>query len=61
MSRERAGHTLQTTAILNEAYLRLVDNYQAALAEPDPLAVAVGVALVGAVVQPTATCARHLP
>src|SRR5258707_7319820 len=25
MSRERAGHTLQTTAILNEAYLRLVD------------------------------------
>jgi ECF sigma factor len=26
MSRECAGHTLQTTAILNEAYLRLVDN-----------------------------------
>ena len=26
MSRERAGHTLQTTALLNEAYLRLVDN-----------------------------------
>src|ERR1043166_8557636 len=26
MSRGRAGHTLQTTAILNEAYLRLVDN-----------------------------------
>src|SRR4051812_49971090 len=26
MSRERAGHTLQTTAVLNEAYLRLVDN-----------------------------------
>jgi RNA polymerase sigma-70 factor, ECF subfamily len=25
MSREGAGHTLQTTAILNEAYLRLVD------------------------------------
>src|SRR4030095_15193134 len=25
MSRERAGHTLQTTAILKEAYLRLVD------------------------------------
>jgi RNA polymerase sigma factor (TIGR02999 family) len=25
MSRERAGHTLQTTAILDEAYLRLVD------------------------------------
>jgi RNA polymerase sigma-70 factor (ECF subfamily) len=28
MSRERAGHTLQTTAILNEAYLRLVENAQ---------------------------------
>ena len=26
MSRERAGHTLQTTALINEAYLRLVDN-----------------------------------
>src|ERR1700739_2085131 len=26
MRRERAGHTLQTTAILNEAYLRMVDN-----------------------------------
>ena len=26
MRQERAGHTLQTTAILNEAYLRLVDN-----------------------------------
>src|SRR6266700_275989 len=26
MSRERAGHTLQTTAILNEAYLQLTDN-----------------------------------
>jgi RNA polymerase sigma factor (TIGR02999 family) len=26
MSKERAGHTLQTTAILNEAYLRLIDN-----------------------------------
>lgn len=26
MSRERPGHTLQTTAILNEAYLRLVDD-----------------------------------
>jgi RNA polymerase sigma factor (TIGR02999 family) len=25
MSRERAGHTLQTTALLNEAYLRLAD------------------------------------
>ena len=28
MSRERAGHTLQTTAILNEAYLRLVGDTQ---------------------------------
>jgi RNA polymerase sigma-70 factor, ECF subfamily len=26
MSRERIGHTLQTTALLNEAYLRLVDD-----------------------------------
>jgi RNA polymerase sigma factor (TIGR02999 family) len=26
MSRERAGHTLQTTAVLNEAYLQLVDD-----------------------------------
>jgi ECF sigma factor len=26
MSRERAGHTLQTTAIFNEAYLRPVDS-----------------------------------
>jgi RNA polymerase sigma-70 factor (ECF subfamily) len=26
MSRERGGHTLQTTALLNEAYLRLVDD-----------------------------------
>src|SRR5258708_33049705 len=25
MSRERIGHTLQTTAVLNEAYLQLVD------------------------------------
>ena len=25
MRRERAGHTLQTTAVINEAYLRLVD------------------------------------
>jgi len=29
MSRERAGHTLQTTALLNEAYLLLVDNTKA--------------------------------
>jgi RNA polymerase sigma-70 factor (ECF subfamily) len=26
MSRERAGHTLQTTALVNDAYLRLADN-----------------------------------
>jgi RNA polymerase sigma factor (TIGR02999 family) len=26
MARERSGHTLQTTALLNEAYLRLVDS-----------------------------------
>ena len=26
MSRERAGHTLQTTALLNKAYLRIVDD-----------------------------------
>src|SRR5271168_2853268 len=25
MGRERAGHSLQTTALVNEAYLRLVD------------------------------------
>ena len=28
MSRERAGHTLQTTALLNEAYLQLTDETQ---------------------------------
>jgi RNA polymerase sigma-70 factor, ECF subfamily len=28
MSRERAGHTLQTTALVNEAYMRLVDQKQ---------------------------------
>ena len=28
MSRERAGHTLQTTALINEAYLRLADSTQ---------------------------------
>ena len=28
MSRERAGHTLQTTALLNEAYLQLTDATQ---------------------------------
>ncbi|MGA2275936.1 MAG: sigma-70 family RNA polymerase sigma factor [Bryobacteraceae bacterium] len=29
MSRERSSHTLQTTALVNEAYLRLVDTTQA--------------------------------
>ncbi len=28
MLRERAGHTLQTTAVVNEAYLRLIDAQQ---------------------------------
>src|SRR5215471_11970014 len=28
MSGERTGHTLQTTALVNEAYLRLVDSSQ---------------------------------
>jgi ECF sigma factor len=28
MSRERAGHTLQTTVLLNEAYLQLTDKTQ---------------------------------
>ncbi len=28
MSRERGGHTLQTTALINEAYLRLIDQAQ---------------------------------
>src|SRR5256885_16434797 len=28
MNRERAGHTLQTTALLNEAYLQLTDKTQ---------------------------------
>ncbi len=29
MRRERPGHTLQTTALMNEAYLKLVDQKQA--------------------------------
>ncbi|MGH9405357.1 MAG: sigma-70 family RNA polymerase sigma factor [Terriglobia bacterium] len=29
MARERPGHTLQTTALVNEAYVRLVDSAQA--------------------------------
>ena len=28
MRRERAGHTLQTTALINEAYIRLIDSPQ---------------------------------
>ena len=28
MRQEKAGHTLQTTALVNEAYLRLVDQKQ---------------------------------
>jgi RNA polymerase sigma factor (TIGR02999 family) len=28
MNRQRAGHTLQTTALVNEAYLRLIDSSQ---------------------------------
>jgi RNA polymerase sigma factor (TIGR02999 family) len=31
MRRERAGHTLQTTALIHEAYLRLIDTNQAPL------------------------------
>src|SRR5215475_8049834 len=29
MSRESAGHTLQTSALVNEAYLRLIDQKEA--------------------------------
>ena len=32
MSRERQGHTLQTTALINEAYVRLVDQRNVAWA-----------------------------
>jgi RNA polymerase sigma factor (TIGR02999 family) len=31
MSRERPGHTLQTTALVNEAYLKLIDQKHVAL------------------------------
>ena len=31
MRRERAGHTLQTTALIHEAYLRLIDASQVRL------------------------------
>jgi hypothetical protein len=33
MSRERGDHTLQTTALVNEAYVRLVDREADAVAE----------------------------
>ncbi len=36
MRRERAGHSLQTTALVNEAYMRLVDYKQDAVAESGP-------------------------
>ncbi|MCA1616736.1 MAG: sigma-70 family RNA polymerase sigma factor [Acidobacteria bacterium] len=32
MNRERAGHTLQTTALVNEAYVRLIDQRRARFA-----------------------------
>ena len=28
LRRERAGHTLQTTALINEAYLKLIDQHE---------------------------------
>ncbi|MGH9834176.1 MAG: sigma-70 family RNA polymerase sigma factor [Blastocatellia bacterium] len=34
MRRERAGHTLQTTALIHEAYLRLIDASQSRLENP---------------------------
>ena len=34
MAQERSGHTLQTTALVNEAYLRLVGSSQVACATP---------------------------
>ena len=37
MRRERAGHTLQTTALVHEAYLRLIDADHVRLEEPGPL------------------------
>ena len=37
MAGERAGHTLQTSALVNEAYLRLVDFKKRELAKPGPL------------------------
>ena len=37
MGRERADHTLQTTALVNEAYLRLIDASRGRVAKPRPL------------------------
>ena len=37
MRRERPGHTLQATALVNEAYLRLVDVKRVRVAEPGAL------------------------
>ena len=34
LRRERIGHTLQPTALVNEAYLKLVDQKNAPLAKP---------------------------
>ena len=36
MRGERSGHSLQTTALVHEAYMRLVDYKQNAVAEPGP-------------------------
>ena len=37
MGGQRPDHTLQTTALVNEAYLRLADQTNPRLAEPRPL------------------------
>ena len=37
MGGQRPDHTLQTTALVNEAYLRLADQTNPSLAEPRPL------------------------
>ena len=37
MRRERSGHTLQPTALVHEAYLKLVDQTRRRLAEPRAL------------------------
>ncbi|MEJ7700233.1 MAG: ECF-type sigma factor [Pyrinomonadaceae bacterium] len=36
LRRERAGHTLQTTALIHEAYLKLIDQRDGQLAKPRP-------------------------